>query len=465
MSQASVWAAEVARAEFGDARLNRRLGTVLGHWSQQPQASIPQASGSAAATKAAYRFVSHPAVTPAAIAAAARPSVVARIATQSADVVLSVQDTTELDTTARPTVQGVGPLSGRGHQGLHVHTALAVSATGVPLGVLAQTVWARDPATAGQRHQRRQRALRQKESARWGATLTASLVGIPTTTTVVTVADREADIFALFAQPRPAPAQLLIRATHDRALVSADPQVRYLWDLVVSAPTWLETAVRLEATPRRPARTAACVVQVQTVTLRPPAHRPPGSPAATPVVLQAVLVTEPAPPPDTEALGWLLLTSLPVATPEDALRIVTWYGYRWLIERYHVVLKTGCRIEERQFHTAERLTTALALYSLIACQLLRLTYQARATPDVPCTVVLTTAEWQALHAHTHHTPVVPATPPSLREALRAIARLGGFLGRRSDGEPGVQVLWQGLTRLRDLAAMWSLLHGDARTYG
>lgn len=176
-------------------------------------------------------------------------------------------------------------------------------------------------------------------------------------------------------------------------------------------------------------------------------------------------MTEPAPPPDTEALGWLLLTSLPVATPEDALRIVTWYGYRWLIERYHVVLKTGCRIEERQFHTAERLTTALALYSLIACQLLRLTYQARATPDVPCTVVLTTAEWQALHAHTHHTPVVPATPPSLREALRAIARLGGFLGRRSDGEPGVQVLWQGLTRLRDLAAMWSLLHGDARTYG
>ena len=135
------------------------------------------------------------------------------------------------------------------------------------------------------------------------------------------------------------------------------------------------------------------------------------------------------------------------------------------MERYHVVLKQGCRLEARQLLTADRLATAMALYSLIAGQLLRLTYLARHTPEAPCTVVLTTAEWQALYAHPHQVLAPPAEPPPLREAVRWLARLGGFLNRRADGDPGLQVLWQGLTRFHDLAAMWTLRHPQRPTFG
>ncbi len=156
---------------------------------------------------------------------------------------------------------------------------------------------------------------------------------------------------------------------------------------------------------------------------------------------------------------------MPVETLEQAQQIAQWYSYRWLIERFHYVLKSGCRLEERQLRTQKRLERLLAVFNHVAWRLLWLTYQARVTPDTDCLIALEMDEWQALYATIHQTTDIPTTPPTLHEAVRWIAQLGGFLGRKGDGDPGVKVLWRGWTRLQDIVATWRLLHPPPKDTG
>lgn len=172
----------------------------------------------------------------------------------------------------------------------------------------------------------------------------------------------------------------------------------------------------------------------------------------------AVLAEEAHPPPGVPPLCWLLLTTMPVPDFATARQYVQWYSARWLIERYHYVLKSGCRVEALQLETAERLERALATYAVVAWRLLWLTYEARRQPQAPCTVVLDAHEWHALACTIQRTPTPPMVAPTLAEAVRWIAQLGGFLGRRHDGDPGAKTLWRGLQRLHDIAATWQLAH-------
>jgi hypothetical protein len=137
---------------------------------------------------------------------------------------------------------------------------------------------------------------------------------------------------------------------------------------------------------------------------------------------------------------------------------LTWYTYRWRIERYHFILKSGCQVEKLELETRDRLTRALAVYSMVAVHLLHLTYQVRETPDATCTVVLGESEWKALYAATRKTARLPLCPPDLQTAVLWIAKLGGFLGRKRDGNPGVKALWRGFRHLQDLTTMWEICH-------
>jgi hypothetical protein len=166
----------------------------------------------------------------------------------------------------------------------------------------------------------------------------------------------------------------------------------------------------------------------------------------------------------------VLITTLPVATLEEAIQCTRWYSRRWLVERYHFVLKSGCRVEDLQLETGERIQIALATYCIVAWRLLWLTYEARQNPEVPCDRVLELHEWQSLYCTIHKTAVPPDTPPTLYQAVRWIAKLGGFLGRKGDKEPGVVTIWRGLQRLYDIAETWRLLYPGASpknsdTYG
>ena len=165
---------------------------------------------------------------------------------------------------------------------------------------------------------------------------------------------------------------------------------------------------------------------------------------------------EVAPPPEETAIEWLLLTNIPVLSLADARQRVRWYQSRWQVEEFHKVLKSGCRVEACRLQTAQRLIRYVTLCSVIAWRLYWLTHINRTTPTAPATTILTPEEVTALQITTTGTLSPSDSPLTVRAAIRLIAKLGGFLGRRRDGEPGITVLWRGWQRLSDLTLMWSL---------
>lgn len=448
---AAAWAlTEVGTAALGDPRRTRRLARLLGDLAAQPGDGIPAACGSAAATKAAYRFLDNAAVDVAEIQAAHVAATRERLSGHA--TILALQDTTALDFTAHPALAGAGPLAHPAQHGVLVHSVLAATPAGEPLGLLDQVVWARDPATVGQRHTRRQRPTAEKESQRWLDAQTATQQVVPAGIHVITIADREADIYDLFALARPAQTDLLIRATHNRAI---GEEAAYLWDAVAATPVGDVVPVAVGRRADREPREAWLTVRWTAVTIQPPRHHLQRA-ALVPVPLMAILAEEPLPPPGQPPIRWRLLTTVPVPDGEAALTCVRRYAQRWLVERYHYALKAGCRIEALQLRTTARLERALALYAIVAWRLLWLTYGARAAPEAPCTVAFSAAEWPILFRTRYATAPLPARPPPLGQAVRWLARLGGYQDRAGDGEPGVKVLWRGLRRLEDITFGYQL---------
>lgn len=445
--------AEFGAAELGDARRTQRLLTLMGQVAARPGASLPEACGSRGQLKAAYRFFATAAIEPEDLWASHIAATYERAA--AVPLVLAVQDTTELDWGPQSATAGLGPLGAPSHQGLLVHTTIAFTPERVPLGVVAQAVWARDPWTVGQRETRKQRPIEEKESYKWLESLQAvseARQACPQTH-FVSVGDREADVYDLLVAERPTGVELLIRAAWDRRVEHPE---QYLWATVSAWPVAATLTVHVPRHEGQPARQATVSLRFGPVTLRPPRHRRAEKLPA--VTVWAVYVVEERPPSGVEPLEWLLLTTGAVRTVNEAVERVEWYGVRFSIEVWHKVLKSGCRIEARQLETADRLQRGLPLYSILAWRILYATMLSRALPELPCTVLLALEEWQALYCAIHHTSTPSPTPPTLQQAVRWIARLGGFLARPSDGEPGVTVLWKGFQHLADLTTMYCIMH-------
>src|SRR5262245_314141 len=447
------WAVtEFAEAELGDLRRTQRLVEVAAALAQRPGTSLPEACGEQAMLKAAYRFFDNAAIDPQNLLDSHVDATLTRLAPVS--LVLAPSVTTELDWTAHPATTGLGPLGHSTQRGLLVHTTLAFTPERVPLGVLAQQVWARDPDDIGKRATRKQRPITEKESQKWLTSVEAVLAarGACPQTQFVSVGDREADIYDLLALERPTGVELLIRAAWDRCVTQPE---HYVWATVAARPVEATATVQIPRRGAQPARTATLAVRWCPLTLCPPRHRQRERLPAVP--LWAVQALEEAPPAGTAPIEWLLLSTCAVHTTVEALARVDWYACRWGVEGWHKILKSGCRIEARQLETAERLQRCLSLYSVIAWRIFYATMLGRVVPDAPCTVLLELEEWQALYCAIHRTPTPPPEPPSLRQAVHWIAQLGGFVGRRGDGEPGATVLWKGFQHLADLTTMYCIM--------
>ena len=205
----------------------------------------------------------------------------------------------------------------------------------------------------------------------------------------------------------------------------------------------------------QPPREAILSIRYDCVSLKPPKHRSKEK-GLQPITLWAIWAHEQNPPKGAEPISWMLLTTIPIASFEEALEKVQWYTCRWHIELFFKILKSGCRIEARQLETADRLKRCLAVDAVVAWRVLYLTMLSRNIPQMPCDVLLEAEEWQALYCFIHRTKTPPLKPPTLMEATRMIARLGGFLGRKSDKHPGPSTIWRGLQRLQDIARTWTL---------
>jgi len=449
------WAEEeFGRADLGDARLTERLVDIVRDFYARPQASVPQACQSRAKTKAAYRFFEHPHISMDKVLKQHYAATLGRISRQ--EVVLAVQDTTTVNYSAHPATENLGPIGYRLDKGigLILHDTMTFTREGTPLGLLDVQCWARDEADFGKKKRRHKVPIEAKESYKWltsfGKVIEAQKQ-CPKTT-LVSVGDREADIYELFelALKQPDGPGLLVRASQNRILAQ---EQGHLWEKVNAQAVAGMQEVCMPRRGKRPARVARLEVRFAKVTLRPPISKA----KLQELTVWAVLAREVDAPEDMEPIEWMLLSTCRITSFDEADEKLAWYAIRWGIEVYHRTLKSGCKIEERQLGHADRIEACLAIDMVVAWRIFHLAKLGREIPDVPCTVFFEEAEWKALNTYITGNPTAPERPPSLRGAIRMVASLGGFLGRKSDGEPGTKSLWIGLQRLDDLTAMWKVM--------
>jgi hypothetical protein len=448
---------EFSKITISDERIVKRLIKTTDLLSQHPHCSIPEACNGWADTKATYRLFDNNKVTAEAILMSHKLQTIERM--KKYDKILCVQDTTSLDFSKHPATEGLGLYSDSEFaKGLLVHSTMAVTTEGVPLGVLSQQVWTRDPQNRGKRHKRTSLSTEEKESGKWLSGLDNSLSDIPSDIKTITICDREADIYDFFNKALSQGNDFLVRVRENRRILEEHETLIPEVESQPSAGEILVSIPRDTKNNRRP-REAKLSVKYCSVTIRPPKNRV-GSSKLPNLKLYSILVEEIDPPEKVTPIYWLLLTSIPILSLDDAIEKVKWYRHRWKIERFHLTLKSGCKVEELQLETKDRLQTALAIYSIIAWKILWLKYESEIDSEAPCDIVLKNYEWQALYCMAHKTPTPPKEPPTLKAAILMIAKLGGFLGRKGDGEPGVTVIWRGMSRLNDIAQMWAITHSQ-----
>ena len=467
---AESWAGnEFGAAALGDARLSARLVESARHMALSPMRAITGATnGARAVVKGHYRLIDQPAdseVTVENILAPHRARTLQRMGSE--ETVLCVLDGTSLNFAKRGQTQGLGVIgsnqTGALARGLHLHTTLAVNPEGVPLGVLRAGFDAPPPPDPDAKGPK---AREEKKSFRWieGLRDCAQAAQRLPQTRVVYTTDREADFLDLFIERREhAPhLELLVRAKVNRVLgndttAEGDRVVRRLFDEVRNAPargTCTVEVGRLSARVKasKQAPKAKRVARVAETTLRyEPVALP--CPAAAPVALWMVHAREERAPAKTEPLEWFVLTTVPVTSADDATRILQWYALRWRIEDYFRILKSGCKVEELQHHSAERLERAIAIKMVVGWRIQLMVRLGREVPELPAELLFSDAELRVLATFARSRKLAP--PTRLGEAVSLVARLGGWLGRTRD-PPGAQLMWHGYTQLAAMTFAFEL---------
>jgi Transposase DNA-binding/Transposase Tn5 dimerisation domain len=443
---ASLWATrEVGDVQLGDRRRTARLVMVTSALAQNPNGTLPGTFVQWKDLRAAYRLFAEPDVTHDAILAGHSQRV--RQACQAPGQYLLVEDTTTLSFNTHAATADLGPVNDHGSQGILVHNTLALRVAGwdpeqVPiltvLGLAGQQCWVR-PKEALKRKQKTKegRLARTRESARWAVSLPtepSAQAGVQW----IYVADRESDIYEVFARCGLCGADWVIRAAQARALVAED---RSVFSAVAQAPERGQVTLELRARPGEPARTVQAALRACTVTLRAPWR--PGNPLAS-RTMQVVEVRELAPPAGSKPMVWVLLTSLPIETLAQIKRIVGCYTQRWLVEEFHKAIKSGTQMEASQLATSRALQALCGVLSLVALRLLETKLYARAFPDEPVPPGQFAPELLRLLAAKLGCPPGGWTQ---RTVWRGIARCGGFQARKGDGEPGWITIWRGWRRL------------------
>lgn len=442
---------EFGGARLYDERLRKRLYIIGNDFFSQPGELVLQAcNGSEAKSKAAYRFFANEQVDMQSLLKGHLEATARRVSTHN--VVLAVQDTTTLNYATHPSTTGLGPINQKKNkaQGLILHDTLAFSNDGTPLGILDAQCWARPPHKAGTKKDNKTIPIEEKESYKWllSYRAVAEVQKLCPNTMLVSVGDREADIHELFqdAEQTESGPKLLVRSERSRKRkVLLEDEQAFLWEELSSEPVSGRLEILIPRNGSRDARIAQLDVRYKRVTLRPPRRK-----KLKPVEAWAVYATEVEYGPEVRSpLEWMLLTTVEVSSFEDAVERLRWYALRWSIEIYHRTLKSGCRIQDRQFNSADRIERCLAIDLVVAWRIYWLVKQGRETPDLPCDVFFEEEEWKILYAVVRNKPP-PESPPTLQEAARMTAKLGGFLGRKADGEPGITTIWRGLVRLDNM---------------
>jgi Transposase DNA-binding/Transposase Tn5 dimerisation domain/Transposase DDE domain len=445
LQNAEAWAVETfGAAELGDPRRTDRLVKVALALGENPSVSLPASMRNWADIHAAYQFLGNQAVSHEQIMAPHFAAVYQEAAERKQ--VLMIGDTTDVNLSRHQATTGLGPV-GRSNKarGFFVHSVLAVDAKDKQLlGCIGQQPFVREPAPEGET--RAERNARWRESLIWEESI-EQIGPVPADTQWIYVGDRGSDIFRFWQRCQDLGYDHVTRVAQNRNVEvpgedeDEDPTAEHLKTLARRLPAQGVMTMTVAAERGRPEREALVQISWSQVEILPPAD----GTALRHESLKASLVRvwEPEPPEGVEALEWILVTSVTVTTIEDAWQRVTWYQWRWLIEDFHKVLKTGCLLEDRCLQTVEAMCNLLAILTPTAMRLLWLRQTAQLAPDTPATEVISQEVIQVVL----HLDKRPKATLTAKDLWHTIARFGGYLGRKSDPPPGWQTLWKGWIRV------------------
>lgn len=461
-------AAEMKTVDLGDKRRNAGLTGLVSAMAAVPSKSIPAAvKGGHNETTAAYRLFDNDALDFVNIIQPHIDATYDRVAEQ--EIVILAHDTTELDLT-RPKIQveGAGPLDGTSRFGELLHPLVAFTPEGTPLGTLAAELWTREhgPSKA---NDRKKLPIEEKESSRWLDTHkhAQEIAQKQPNTQFICVADSEADIFEVIECDADSPCNFnwIIRSCYDRSLQSDKDNPEspsHLHQALLESPVLYSKYMYIRGRDQklacdkrarnqpRIARQCELEVRATTVTLSNPYR---SDRKLLPTTVNAILAREVNAPPDDTPVSWLLLTDLPISTEEEIELVILYYCIRWAIEIFFRTLKSGSRVEKRRFETLERFERCLAVSMIVAWRTFYTARLGREFPDISCEAVFSEDEWRPVYQIvTQSEP--PDTPPKLQEMIRLIARLGGYVDRVRDDEPGTDTVMRGMERLYDISNCW-----------
>jgi Transposase DNA-binding/Transposase Tn5 dimerisation domain len=458
------WAqAQWGEADLGDRRRNQRAVLLGSEIAERPKASLPKETHCWKDLKAAYRLLNQEDVTHTKLIephcrqtlqeARARP------------VVLFIQDGSSLNFSSHPDTEGLGYIGDGKGRGIMLHSCMAVvpaleSDKAPPpeiLGIAAQVYWIRKELIHSEHQKKHERLSRRTEADVW-AEIVEELGDAPSEEEVswVSVGDRESDIFSYVARARAMGWHCLLRVTHDRAIERVEGAASgnsYLKSYVRSLPQRARKRVVVRGRDGRPKRQLDLRVSFAPVTLlRPGAHVSSKAAQEKDKVERVDGYCIRCWEASEDGEEWILFTTLEVRDAAAAKRMVWWYSHRWLIEEYHKCLKTGCSMEQRQLESAHGLTALLGFLAVVAVRLLQLRELSRERPEARAVKVVGKEMIEVLRRKLEIKK--EAREWTLIEFWRAVARLGGFIGRKSDGQPGWQTIWDGWQRLQDLS--WTI---------
>jgi hypothetical protein len=448
------WAHELfGYTELGDIRRTNRLIRVAADLSHFAGASFCQANGSdAAAQEGAYRFIRNEAVCPQAIAEAGFLATALR--TEPSSLLLAVEDSTTLGY-SHQAAEELGDLGGPKNasgRGFLVHSTLLVDAQSEQtVGLIEQHYWMRAEKSRGQKHQRRERDYLCKESYKWqrASERMRQRLGPEVMAQVISVCDRESDVYEYLSDKLAHRERFCVRASWNRRIKIDEPEgenASHLFAALCHARQVAQLLLEVPQRGGRPARTAELTVQTLRLRLMRPEH---GMNRGGPCHLSVnvVVALEIEPPEGQEPLEWILLTTEPVNTPEEALEVLRYYRLRWRVEEFHKAWKSGAGVERQRHQSASNLHRAAVLLAFVAVRLLQLREAVEKTPEDSCDLVLSRLEWKVLWVNVERSKP-PTKAPSLKWAYRALGKLARWTDTKRTGRMGWQTLWRGWHELQ-----------------
>jgi hypothetical protein len=434
-----IWTKEsFGNADLKDKRLTARLNHIVNKITLKPEANIPAQMGCWADTQACYRLLNNPKVTHKRVQATHIERTRKQASEIKSSVILFPQDGSEIE--VQKSTLNAGPIGNHTCQGIMMHNCLAVEYNEKHpkvIGLANQRIWERDHVVLHKSETRRQRDNRKgKESEHWLKTL-KSIGSPPEGCKWVSVGDRGNDIYEFFCGIKKFKWDAVVRASQDR-VVEVNGEQEYLMQWVKSIPSKGSRVITIRRKGDTKPKDVTTYITWDKLTIFPPQRI---ASKSKPLELYVVRCFN-----EQEELDWVLYTTIPVCNLEEAIEIIKWYSCRWIIEEYHKCLKTGCKIESNQFGDVKPVEVLLGILSIVAILMLQMKYLSRAddetlacnvVPDVIVTIISTRYK-------------LDKAKITIKEFWRAVAQLGGFLARKSDGDPGWQTLWRGWLRLLDM---------------